>query len=101
MQAVPNPECTGTAAVLRLDPIVDESNADAAALNAPSSMQAEREWYEQDEGGTVDETHDPFVGDDKLFDKRAAEMQKKLVGVAGKVILCMPGFIHVRRCDFH
>lgn len=27
----------------------------------------------------MDETHDPFVGDDKLFDKRAAEMQKKMV----------------------
>ncbi len=26
----------------------------------------------------MDETHDPFVGDDALFDKRAAEMQKKL-----------------------
>ena len=43
-------------------------------------LQAEREWYESEEGGTVDETHDPFVGDDKLFDKRAAEMQKKMVG---------------------
>lgn len=43
------------------------------------TLQAEREWYEQEEGGTVDETHDPFVGDDKLFDKRAAEMQKKMV----------------------
>ena len=26
----------------------------------------------------MDETHDPFVGDDALFEKRAAEMQKKL-----------------------
>jgi len=34
--------------------------------------------YDQEEGGGVDESHDPFVGDDKLFDKRAAEMQKKL-----------------------
>lgn len=34
--------------------------------------------YDQEEGGGVDETHDPFVGDDALFEKRAAEMQKKL-----------------------
>lgn len=26
----------------------------------------------------MDESHDPFVGDDKLFEKRATEMQKKL-----------------------
>jgi len=37
-----------------------------------------RRRYDQEEGGGVDESHDPFVGDDKLFDKRAAEMQKKL-----------------------
>ena len=27
----------------------------------------------------MDESHDPFVGDDALFDKRAQEMQKKMV----------------------
>ena len=32
----------------------------------------------EEEGGGVDETHDPFVGDEKLFDKRAVEMQKRL-----------------------
>ena len=42
-------------------------------------VQAEREWYQQEEGGGIDETHDPFVGDDALFDKRAQEMQKKMV----------------------
>ena len=26
----------------------------------------------------MDESHDPFVGDEKLFEKRATEMQKKL-----------------------
>lgn len=41
------------------------------------SCGAERR-YDQEEGGGVDESHDPFVGDDKLFDKRATEMQKKL-----------------------
>ena len=34
--------------------------------------------YQQEEGGGVDETHDPFVGDDALFEKRATEMQKKV-----------------------
>ena len=32
----------------------------------------------EEEGGGVDETHNPFVGDEKLFDKRAGEMQKRL-----------------------
>jgi hypothetical protein len=32
----------------------------------------------EEEGGGVDETHNPFVGDEKLFDKRAVEMQKRL-----------------------
>ena len=32
----------------------------------------------EEEGGGVDETHDPFLGDDKLFAKRDAEMQQKL-----------------------
>ena len=34
--------------------------------------------YDQEEGGGIDETHDAFVGDDALFEKRAAEMQKKM-----------------------
>lgn len=34
--------------------------------------------YDQEEGGGVDETHEAFVGDDALFEKRAAEMQKKM-----------------------
>ena len=32
----------------------------------------------EEDGGNVDETHDPFLGDDKLFAKRDAEMQQKL-----------------------
>ncbi|KAK9803444.1 hypothetical protein WJX73_001656 [Symbiochloris irregularis] len=48
--------------------------------------QADREWYEQEEGSAVDETHNPFVGDDKLFDKRAAEMQKKMTRRDGSMM---------------
>ena len=43
------------------------------------TLQAEREWYQQEEGGGVDETHDPFLGDSALFEKRAQEMQRKMV----------------------
>ncbi|KAK9864204.1 hypothetical protein WJX84_006796 [Apatococcus fuscideae] len=39
----------------------------------------EREWYDQEEGGGgVDESHNPFVGDEALFEKRSTEMQKKM-----------------------
>lgn len=34
----------------------------------------------------MDETHNPFVGDEKLFDKRAAEMQKRLTRRDGSVM---------------
>ena len=40
----------------------------------------------EEEGGGVDETHDPFVGDDALFEKRAAEMQKKLTRRDGSMM---------------
>ena len=49
------------------------------SLNTFGAMQAEREWYQQEEGGGVDETHDPFLGDSALFEKRAQEMQRKMV----------------------
>lgn len=43
-------------------------------------LQADREWYNQEEGQMVDETHNPFVGDEATFEKREVELQKKLVG---------------------
>lgn len=43
-------------------------------------MQADRDWYDQEEGGlAVDETHNPFMGDDDTNAKREVELQKKLV----------------------
>lgn len=42
-------------------------------------LQADRDWYDQEEGGMVDETHNPFMGDQATFEKREAELQKKLV----------------------
>lgn len=68
----------------RLNGINDSRPSDAEMQVVED--QAEREWYEQEEGGTVDETHDPFVGDDKLFDKRAAEMQKKMTRKDGSTM---------------
>ena len=42
-------------------------------------MQADREWYDQEEGGMVDDTHNPFVGDQSKFEERERELQKKMV----------------------
>lgn len=42
--------------------------------------------YDQEEGGGVDETHDHFVGDNTLFEKRAAEMQKKMTRRDGSMM---------------
>ena len=44
-----------------------------------SNVQADREWYDQEEGGMVDDTHNPFMGDEAKFAQREAELQKKLV----------------------
>ena len=42
-------------------------------------VQLDREWYDQEEGGAqVDETHNPFLGDEQLFAKKEAEMQQKM-----------------------
>ena len=42
-------------------------------------VQLDREWYDQEEGGAqVDETHNPFLGDEALFAKKEAEMQQKM-----------------------
>ena len=39
----------------------------------------DREWYDQEEGGAqIDETHNPFLGDENLFAKKEAEMQQKM-----------------------
>ena len=42
-------------------------------------LQADRDWYNQEEGGIVDESHNPFVGDESKFEQREVELQKKLV----------------------
>ena len=41
--------------------------------------QADRDWYDQDEGGMVNDTHDPFLGTEEGNAKREVELQKKLV----------------------
>eukprot|EP00891_Asterochloris_glomerata_P006618 jgi/Astpho2/6618/fgenesh1_pm.00101_%23_12_t len=41
-------------------------------------VQLDREWYDREENDmNVDETHNPFMGDDALFAKREAEMKMK------------------------
>ena len=51
---------------------------DGSVPMAPHRWPCPRCRYDQEEGGGVDESHEVFVGDDALFDKRAAEMQKKM-----------------------
>ena len=41
----------------------------AAAKKMEEDMDRELEkgWYEAEEGGVTDESHDPFLGDDQLY----------------------------------
>ena len=49
------------------------------SLIAALQVQLDREWYDQEEGGAqVDETHNPFLGDEAVFAKKEAEMQQKM-----------------------
>jgi len=43
-------------------------------------------WYREEEGGGVDETHNPFTGDEALFQKREAELQKRMTRRDGSVM---------------
>ncbi|KAL1510502.1 hypothetical protein AB1Y20_006806 [Prymnesium parvum] len=54
-----------------------------AAADEPQDEEADRSldrsWYEQEEGGhAVDESHNPFVGDETLFKKREEAMRKRV-----------------------
>ena len=41
--------------------------------------QLERDWYDQEEDGrTVDPTQAPFLGDEKLFEKREEQLRKRV-----------------------
>lgn len=46
-------------------------------VNAEDERQLERDWYDADETGAVDETHNPFLGSQAKFDAVEAEMEKK------------------------
>lgn len=48
----------------------------------------ERDWYDNEEFGGAHEAHasNPFVGDDDLFAKRAAEMQQRMKRRDGSVM---------------
>ena len=56
-----------------------QASAQCAFYGVLSNLQADREWYDQEEGGMVDDTHNPFMGDEAKFAQREAELQKKLV----------------------
>ena len=59
----------------------DEENAALRAEYAAVEEQLDRDWYAQEEGGALDETHDPFLGDaasDPALQKREQLAQKRL-----------------------
>ena len=58
------------------------------------AMQADRDWYNQEEGGIVDETHNPFVGDESKFEQREVELQKKLVHYLTQECTAVEAFCH-------
>eukprot|EP00163_Fabomonas_tropica_P033310 TRINITY_DN868_c0_g1_i4.p1 TRINITY_DN868_c0_g1~~TRINITY_DN868_c0_g1_i4.p1 ORF type:complete len:1344 (-),score=333.35 TRINITY_DN868_c0_g1_i4:90-4121(-) len=47
---------------------------------------ADRAWYDQEESGVIDSYHNPFesLGDDKLFEKKEAEMKKRQVKMTAR-----------------
>ena len=66
----------------------DEYRPDHAELKKIEE-QLDREWYGQEEGGTLDETHDPFLGDaekDPALQKRVEVAQKRLTRRDGTVM---------------
>ncbi|CAD7701175.1 unnamed protein product [Ostreobium quekettii] len=43
-------------------------------------IQFDRDWYDQEEfGGGVDDQHNPFIGDQKFYEKRESEMQQRFM----------------------
>ena len=40
-------------------------------------LQVDRDWYNQDEAGAIDETHNPFSGSDELWRKKEESFQKE------------------------
>jgi pre-mRNA-splicing factor ATP-dependent RNA helicase DHX38/PRP16 len=51
---------------------------DGGTGDAEADRKLDRAWYEQEEGGhAVDESHNPFLGDDKLFEKREEQMKQQ------------------------
>ena len=59
--------------------VVGDGGADAQEDLKEADDALDREWYDTEEGGcTVDETHTPFLGDEKLFEKREEAMRKRV-----------------------
>lgn len=49
------------------------------AQDEDADRDMERSWYDQEEGGhAVDDSHNPFVGDETLFKKREEAMVKRV-----------------------
>jgi pre-mRNA-splicing factor ATP-dependent RNA helicase DHX38/PRP16 len=65
------------------------ADAALAADYAAVEEQLDREWYGQEEGAALDETHDPFLGDaasDPLLRRREELAQKRLTRRDGSVM---------------
>jgi len=53
--------------------VKEELDADSRALLEEDEERLERSWYDMEEGGAVDETHDYFAGNKETFAKKEAE----------------------------
>lgn len=73
-------------------PDLRNGGGDDAALKAEYEAveeQLDRDWYGQEEGGALDETHDPFLGDaasDPALQKRQELAQKRLTRRDGSMM---------------
>jgi len=54
-------------------------------VNEEDERQLERDWYDVDETGAVDETHNPFLGSQAKFDAVEAEIEKKKTKRVGAI----------------
>ncbi|KAL4525772.1 hypothetical protein Ndes2437A_g04207 [Nannochloris sp. 'desiccata'] len=67
----------------------NDDNASLRAEYAAVEEQLDRDWYGQEEGGALDETHDPFLADaasDPALKRREEQAQKRLTRRDGSLM---------------
>ena len=77
-----------------------QASVHSACYGGLPDLQADREWYDQEEGGMVDDTHNPFMGDEAKFAQREAELQKKLVSALSQRISPIATKFNYNSCQY-